>query len=294
MLCRHTLIEKSMFLAKLIGISAVCNLLIQPFRLVLVHAMAHSQPTYNSIKNSEQTVKYGINDVGFIAFGHKGKRFLLTSGLNGCFNVLIVSLYAAIGVHIPPRPVLTDDTLTGDQNLINKMKQVAQLWVSNRKFFPDPNDVVVMYARFEGSVAPPDKKTLIEKCLNRMGLGFTTEDYIVKNPDEPRADEHGTAFVDGGSRPRPTLYLENKLLVTSSSSVVSFANQSTAPFSKEAQATPKSGAQQNPGLVGTADSGQSAFPVNNHPVLTREQHTVSQSVSEACADCTFTWCRLRT
>ena len=58
-----------------------------------------------------------MNDVGFIAFGHKGKRFLLTSGLNGCFNVLIVSLYAAIGVHIPPRPVLTDDTLTGDQNV---------------------------------------------------------------------------------------------------------------------------------------------------------------------------------
>ena len=131
-----------------------------------------------------------------------------------------------------------------------------------------------MYAKFEGSVALPNMKTLIEKCLNRMGLSFVTVDYYVKKSGEPRAGEHGTAFVDGGSRPRPTIFLEDRPLLTSSTSVVSFANRSqsisTEASHKEEQVTSKRGAPNSPDKVRTADS---------NPMIRREQYTLSQSVS---------------
>jgi len=117
----------------------------------------------------------------------------------------------AIGVHIPPHPGRDfDDLEAGDKHVLERMKEVAKVYKKYETYFPDPREVMVVYARFDGETALPDKKDLIEKCIREMGLTFETEAYQVMRPGEPRVDHHGTAFVDGAGQPRPKIYLEDR------------------------------------------------------------------------------------
>ncbi|RMZ77197.1 hypothetical protein DV738_g4462, partial [Chaetothyriales sp. CBS 135597] len=176
--------------------------------------MSPVRPTSERVKNSRQTVKYGMNEVGFLAFGHQDKRFLLTENLNDSLVVIIASSFAAIGAHIPHRPALTQTTPSDDENVVRIMNKVARLYTANKKLFPDPDDVVVIYGAFQGDTdtALPIKKQLAEKCLRQMGMRFPMASYIVKQPFASRAREYGTAFVDGVADSRPNIYLADKLI----------------------------------------------------------------------------------
>jgi len=186
-------------------------------------------PTYKSIKNSRQTSSFGMNQVDCLIFGHEGKRYHLTEALNGCFGVFLVSPLATISAHIPPHPGTSfKDPQAGDKNLIVKMQKFAELYHSHQKYFSGYN-VALVYAKFQGKTALPDKKSFIEKCLQKFNMDFPIQDYDVKSPGEPRRDEHGTAFVDGGASIGAILYLEDKQIMRVSKSSSDKVSPPTIP-----------------------------------------------------------------
>ncbi|RMD39995.1 hypothetical protein DV735_g5131, partial [Chaetothyriales sp. CBS 134920] len=135
------------------------------------------RPTYDGIKKSRQTVQYGMDEVGFIAFGHRDKRFLLSESLEDSLALLIASPFAAIGTRISHDPALS--AFEEDEKIVRAMKKVAQLYTDNKNLFPDPDQVVVVYAVFHGDPALPDKRPLIERRIKRMGLRSGTVKYTL-------------------------------------------------------------------------------------------------------------------
>jgi len=169
-------------------------------------------PTYRSVKNSTLASYFGMNEVSFLRFSETN-RFHLTDGLNACFGVFLVSPVATVSAHIPPHPGSNfDDPQAGDKNLITKMQEFATLYRSNQVYFSNYN-VCLVFAKFHGKSPLPDKKAFIEKCLLKLKVDFPMQDYEVKAPGEPRSDEHGTAFVDGGAPTGATLYVEDRMVM---------------------------------------------------------------------------------
>jgi hypothetical protein len=185
-------------------------------------------PTYELVRKSAKAVHFRMDEVMIVAFGHNGNRFLYTDNLNGCFAVLIISKDAVIGAHIPPRPSMdTRNPNAGEEHVALKMQQVANLYQKYHNYFPNPKDVLVLYAVFEGEIALPSQKGLIEKCLKDMSLNFETRGYVVKAA-EYRGVADGTLFVDGGSQP-PAIFLEDrKIPMTTGSSIATFHGSSQA------------------------------------------------------------------
>ncbi len=169
--------------------------------------MAERAPTYDFVKNHAATSRFLMNEVALLVFGTK--RYHLTESLNGSFAVFLISVQATVSAHIPPRPAMNSNgPQAGDKNLVSKMQEFAQLYISNRKYFQSYK-VSLIYATFHGKTALPDKKEFIEKCLRQFGVDFPLQSYEVKYHGEKRATNHGTAFVDGGSAQGPALYLED-------------------------------------------------------------------------------------
>jgi hypothetical protein len=194
-------------------------------------------PSYRSIKNSPETVRFGMNEVHCLVFGN-GKRYHLTEGLNGCFAVYLVSTQATVSAHIPPHPGSNyEDPQAGDKNLIKKMQELAEAYQNNRKYFSD-HDVALIYAKFEGKTALPDKKDFIEKCLRRFKVDFPVQDYVVKAPGEPRLDEHGTAFVDGGASRGVIVYLEDREIMRINKTTPGKTDPYTTPYSEQYHTNP--------------------------------------------------------
>ncbi|KIW82918.1 hypothetical protein Z517_02161 [Fonsecaea pedrosoi CBS 271.37] len=165
------------------------------------------QPTFISIRDAPEASHFGMNEVACLVFG--AQRFHVTSGLNACFGVFLVSLTATVSAHIPPRPDLQDpDPQAGDKNLLAKMHEFASLYKANEKHFTSYH-VALICARFEGKAALPDKRDFIVKCLKRFNVDFPIQYYDVKFAREPRSEKHGTAFVDGGRMDGAVLYLED-------------------------------------------------------------------------------------
>jgi hypothetical protein len=167
--------------------------------------------TYQQVKDLRQTVTVAMDQVRFIAFGNDtGKYFLLTADLNSCFGVAIASSTAGILGHIPPRPNSNlDDPFAGDRNVAARMREIAGLVRENRAHFSRYNEVLVVSGIWEGEVALPEQKQIIENSLREMGLSHANVEYSIKGRREPRSDAYGTIVIDGrGSR--PLIYVEDQ------------------------------------------------------------------------------------
>ncbi|KAF1958346.1 hypothetical protein CC80DRAFT_490941 [Byssothecium circinans] len=109
-----------------------------------------------------------MNEVKFIAFGEKSA--IGTRDLAGCSVVIIASAYGAILAHIPPRPIPnTSEPYAGDQNVQRLMEEVGGLYNQRRNYFPD-TDTYAVFAIYNGGVALPDQKRIIEEKITQIGL----------------------------------------------------------------------------------------------------------------------------
>lgn len=152
-----------------------------------------------------------MNEVKFVAFTEKSA--IGTKDLAGCSVVIIASIYGAILAHIPPRPIPnTPDTYAGDQNVRRLMEEVGRLYNEKRNYFPE-TDTYAVFAIYEGNIALPDQKNIIEEGITRMGLHpFNTILYIT--PRDPTNQAHGTVFVDSLNRgsQKPVVYSEDRIV----------------------------------------------------------------------------------
>ncbi|KAF2793656.1 hypothetical protein K505DRAFT_189519, partial [Melanomma pulvis-pyrius CBS 109.77] len=130
-----------------------------------------------------------MNEVEFVAFSQKSA--IGTRDLAGCSVVVIASAYGAILAHIPPRPIPnTSDPYAGDQNVQRLMERVGSLYDQQRNYFPN-TDTYAIFAIYNGGVALPDQKKIIEDKITQMGLQpFNSILYIT--PRDPTNQAHGT------------------------------------------------------------------------------------------------------
>ncbi|KAK5445310.1 hypothetical protein LTS15_010091 [Exophiala xenobiotica] len=167
-------------------------------------------PTFTAVRHLAQTSYFGMNEVACLVFG--ARRFHVTSGLNGCFGLFLVSASATVSAHIPPRPDLSDDDpQAGDKNMLAKLQEFARLYQTNEKHFSSYN------------------KEFIEKYLRRLKVDFPIQYYDVKRDREARSEKHGTAFVDGGQVNGAAVYLEDRPIMRVLKSASDQSNQMAVP-----------------------------------------------------------------
>ncbi|KAI9742590.1 MAG: hypothetical protein M1818_003731 [Claussenomyces sp. TS43310] len=137
-----------------------------------------------------------MDEVKFLVFGQNGLSSIGTDNLNGCSSVMIVSRYAAILGHFPPRPnVDSRDLEAGDNHVRAKMREVAALYNSNSSYF----------------VAGGHNWKIMEDALAALGLSHSLRTYEASLRRDPkdRFPGHGSVFVDGSGQV-PIVYIEDK------------------------------------------------------------------------------------
>ncbi|KZF20701.1 hypothetical protein L228DRAFT_284646 [Xylona heveae TC161] len=149
-----------------------------------------------------------MDDVQFAAFSQQLSA-IGTRDLAGCSVVAITSPYGAILAHIPPVPYATQDPYAGDRHVQEMMIRVQSLYTQHRSYFPAANTFVVC-AVYEGEVALPDQKRIIETHVQQMGLTFRPVHYVT--PRNPLNPGHGTVLVDAVnvSGQMPAVYIEDR------------------------------------------------------------------------------------
>lgn len=152
-----------------------------------------------------------MGEVDFVSFTETSA--IGTRDLAGCSVVIIASQHGAILAHIPPRPN-TDvlDVHAGDRNVQRIMDNVDRRYSRWKNCFPS-SDTYAVFAVYQGSVALPDQKKIIEENIERMGLrSFNSILYIT--PRDPLNLGHGTALVDSQGRvgKKPHVYVEDRLV----------------------------------------------------------------------------------
>lgn len=150
-----------------------------------------------------------MDDVQLAAFNQR-LTAIGTRDLAGCSVVTITSPYGAILAHIPPLPSMTGDSNAGDQHVQRMMDRVRALYNQHRNYFPATNTFVVC-AVYEGEVALPDQKRIIETNVQQMGLTFRPVHYVT--PRDPLNPGQGTVLVDAMNRSgeMPAVYVEDRL-----------------------------------------------------------------------------------
>lgn len=137
-----------------------------------------------------------------------------TDGLGSCSVVLIVSPFAAILAHIPPRPDDADanDPEAGDKYVGSFMERVTTYYRQCQAYFPADSSSWVVCAVFGDAVALPDQQRIIESALRDIGLSVdTSQTYRVPFTNDQR--DRGTVFVDGRGH-TIQVYVENRVVRT--------------------------------------------------------------------------------
>ncbi|KAF1948316.1 hypothetical protein CC80DRAFT_317666 [Byssothecium circinans] len=99
-----------------------------------------------------------------------------TDGLGSCSVVLIVSPFAAILAHIPPRPDDADanDPEAGDKYVRSFMERVTTYYRQCQAHFPANSSSWVVCAVFGGAVALPNQQKIMRRALWDVGLTVDT------------------------------------------------------------------------------------------------------------------------
>ncbi|KAF2241884.1 hypothetical protein BU26DRAFT_525004 [Trematosphaeria pertusa] len=121
-----------------------------------------------------------------------------TDRLGSCSVVLIVSPFAAILAHIPPRPDDADanDPEIGDKYVRSFMERVTTYYRQCQAYFPANSSSWVVCVVFGDAVALPDQQRIMERALRDVGLTVdTSQTYRVPFTNNHR--DRGTVFADG-------------------------------------------------------------------------------------------------
>lgn len=152
-----------------------------------------------------------MNQVKFLPFGSVSA--IGTRDLGGCSVVVIASKYGAILAHIPPMPDCNHlhDPYYGDRHVQEIMHQVNELYSRRRNYFPAAESYLIC-AMYNGEIALPYQKKIMEDNLSRMGLKYRPINYVVPRNDANPG--HGTVFVDSNGQAgmqMPLIYVEDRL-----------------------------------------------------------------------------------
>ncbi|KZF20272.1 hypothetical protein L228DRAFT_249948 [Xylona heveae TC161] len=150
-----------------------------------------------------QAYEVYMDEVKFVLFDPTGpKRSVGTAGLNGCSVVTIISPLAAILAHLPPHPGRDwHDPYAADRHVEAKMNELINLYRHVREYFRPENTTWVISAMFDGQVALPDQREIIENKLREAGLTSTRSTYMVVDATLFQGPGQGTVFVDARGGP---------------------------------------------------------------------------------------------
>lgn len=159
-----------------------------------------------------QAVNVPMNKAEFVSFINGGIKAIGTGNLNGCTAVMIVSMRGAILAHISPLPYPTTDPHAAGNHTREQMGKLLDILRSQKDFrlAPDVKTSGIVCGVFEGTIALPDQKNLIEAILLE-NLEDNPRPRIRKyNIQDPavRSAAAGTVFIDGRG-PVPKVYLED-------------------------------------------------------------------------------------
>ena len=161
-------------------------------------------------RNLDQTFEVAMDEVRFLAFQQGSIRCIGTVGLNGCTVVTIVSPFGAILAHIPPHPNKDwGDPHAGDRHVQEKMNEVAVLYHRYESYFPSGRTNWVVSAMYQGKVALPDQREIIERNLQKLRLPYANVAYLVLEADDSRGPGQGTVFIDARGE-APIVYVEDR------------------------------------------------------------------------------------
>lgn len=195
-----------------------------------------------------------MDEVKFLVFGHTAQS-IGTANLGGCSVVLIASRAAAILAHIAPRANGDPSDIHGGvRHVRNKMDEVAALYNANKHYFTGTNNWVVCAMHY-GELALPDQQIIMTDCLTTLGLSSSVVTYEVLLTGRKRFPGQGTVYVDGSGGGDPVVYLEDKVISSSSN-----LSQYGAPSQKTQGATASSyGQSSTPEWAASSSYGASTY-----------------------------------
>ncbi len=129
-------------------------------------------------------------------------------------EITVTSQHGAILAHIAPQPPMTDpqNEHAGDENVQALMSQVASLYTQRQTYFPVA-DTFVVCAFYEGEVALPDQKRIIEGNISQMGL-LQLSSLLYDVPTNRANPGQGSTLIDAKEHvgQKPAVYVEDKLV----------------------------------------------------------------------------------
>lgn len=164
--------------------------------------------TLERIRGRNDTLLVPMNEVKSGRWS-SSLQFLATEGLNGCTAVAVMSENAGILAHIAPRTIITP----GDQNVRLLMQQVINHFNLGRQYglFP-PASGIILAAVYEGMVALPEARAVIQAVLDRLGVSIQYEEYHVRKQDQARARGETSFIIHGGNGAKPQMYINDSRL----------------------------------------------------------------------------------
>lgn len=177
-----------------------------------------------------------MNEVKYLRFESKSKMCLGTENLNSCTAIAIISKDAAILGHFSPRPSSANvNTATGDAHIKAKLQELRALLAQHlSEFTQKPASAsVVAYAVYMGATALQSQKELIESQLKAWKMPFRSVPYQVLDKNQARGTAKGTVLIALGDN-GPTVYVEDKSMLSMKATASSSTGSSAAESSKSA------------------------------------------------------------
>ena len=155
-------------------------------------------------------IEVHMDEVMFVDFARGSIRCVGTAQLNGCTAVAIASPYGAILAHIPPHPNRDrNNPYAGDNHVEEKMKEFVSLYRQFQSYFPAGMSTWVVSPMYQGEIALPDQRDIIERKLQEVGLAPGDSTYFVVRSTDPRGPGKGTVLIDAREEV-PIIYVEDR------------------------------------------------------------------------------------
>ncbi|KAL9594938.1 MAG: hypothetical protein Q9219_006744 [cf. Caloplaca sp. 3 TL-2023] len=140
----------------------------------------------------------GMDQVKYLHFEPR-RQGLATNNLNACTAVVVASSTGAILGHFPPRPPNAPiDEAVGDAYIQAKMNEIWILLQNHKQDLPtDGSTGLIAYAVYQGAIALPSQKAIIENCFRQWAISFRSVEYTASSSDyiPPYAPPSGKGSV---------------------------------------------------------------------------------------------------
>ena len=159
-----------------------------------------------------RAIEVHMDEVIFVDFARGSVRCVGTAQLNGLTAVAIASPYGAILAHIPPHPDRDrNNPYAGDNHVEEKMREFISLYRQFQSYFPTGMSTWVVSPMYQGKIALPDQRDIIESKLQEVGLAPGDSTYFVVRSTDPRGPGKGTVLIDA-TGDIPIVYVEDRRL----------------------------------------------------------------------------------